>query len=158
MKPEEIVEKYCFYQLAEGDLILSKSFLKAIDENTEKKITNALIQCTILSYCRPFKECRGVYRKYRLSKKFIPNNLKQIHQEMIHYRDKVFAHTDVELRNPKLIRWEGKSGYVYPMQFKGLSPAIFEKNIPNIISSIESVQSAIAREIKEMKPFLDEIE
>lgn len=48
-------EEYVFYRFASGDMLQALSTLKDLPKYKKRTTRHALLQQTVLSYCRPFK-------------------------------------------------------------------------------------------------------
>lgn len=136
-----------FLRLCEKDLLLAMSSIRMIRRYQKMDVKFALIRDAIISYARPFSANRGrIIKKHELDGSFVPSNYKSLHDELIHFRDQVFAHTDIDAYDPKLVRWPAKAGYIYPMGFKGLSVEPFIDKLKNISILIRDVHHTIEAE------------
>ncbi len=104
-------EVYVFYNFATADLDEASGCLDAIKYYKRGLTIMVMIKNAIIAYSRPFTTCKGMYKSHRLSIKVVPKNFRDLHNKVLHYRDCVIAHTDLDVRNPKLGR--------YGIMFKG---------------------------------------
>jgi hypothetical protein len=108
----EFEEKYVFYRFATADLDEAYYCLHAIKRYRRSFTVMAMIKNAIIAYARTFKNCKGKYGKYHLNiEEVVPENHRDLHDKVLHHRDCIIAHTDIDIRNPKL----GK----YGIMFKG---------------------------------------
>jgi len=143
--PQE--EEYVFYRFASGDMVNALSCLKSIQRYKKYSTRHAFIFQAVLSYCRPFKSSNGKHGKYKLSKSFVQDDYMELHKELEKFRDKVFAHTDLNVRSPVLKRWKAGNIDMLPIQFKHLSPSIFNKRIAEINELVTKVMNRIDQHI-----------
>jgi hypothetical protein len=153
----KIKEQYCFYMLAETDMNQAPNSLKIIRRYKKKDVINALIRDVVVTYSRPFSNCKGIHiATHRLDKdKFVPQNLHALHEKITKYRHQIFAHTDLTARKPTLARFPIGSCYRPAMSFKGYSPRDFENDLPRIEEIIHKVQENISRKMRAIWKKLD---
>jgi hypothetical protein len=140
-------EKYVFYRFASGDMLQALSHLKQLSRYRKNSPRHAFLLQAVLSYCRPFKRCYGKHDNYKLPESFVPEKQIPLHKEISKWRDQVFAHTDLNIRRPRLKRWRTPTGNILPIQFKGFSPSILEKNIPQFRELIDTVRTKVDQHI-----------
>ncbi len=121
----KLEEEYVFYRNATGDLAEAYNTLNVIKQYKRQITISALIKTSIIAYSRPFKMCHGKYDRYNIKGSIVPDKFKSLHQKIIKYRDQIFAHHDILIREPKLHKWNLKKRTVYPIVFKGFSPKDF---------------------------------
>jgi len=109
-----------FWRMASGDMLQAQYSLKQIARYRRTDPRRAFFQQAVLSYCRPFKWCRGEYGKYRLDESLVPQEFQKLHGELTRFRDQAFAHSDLTIRTPTLGKWRTEEGYIFPISFRGL--------------------------------------
>jgi hypothetical protein len=147
-------EEYVFYRFASGDFLMAVESLKKISRYKEISARRALLLKVILAYCRPFKISRGKYSNYKLSQSFVPVEHKNLHDELIKYRDNVLAHTDLTVRRPKLHEWKTSSGQLFPIEFKSLDLKNLENSIPELKELIGKILNRIQKQLKTLEAWL----
>ena len=147
-------EEYVFYRFASGDFLIAVESLKEISLCKEINARRALLLKVILAYCRPFKTSRGKYSNYRLSQSFVPVEHKNLHDELLKYRDNVLAHTDLTVRRPELREWKTSSGQLLPIQFKSLGLENLEESIPELNELIDKILNRIQQQLKTLEVWL----
>ena len=136
-----------FLRLCEKDFLLAAAVLRMIRRHRRSDVKLALLRDGIVSYVRPFSENKGrIIRVLRLGESIVPVDRRPLHRDLVVYRNQVFAHTDVEAYSPQLGRWPSKSGFVYPMSFRGLSADRFVGRASEIVSLVEDVHHAVQLE------------
>ena len=99
-------EKYVFYNLAVADLNEASGCLNAIKQYKRGLTSTTMVKNAIIAYSRPFTKCRGIYNKmHRLPIEVVPENHRDLHNKVLHYRDCIIAHTDLDFKNPKLVKY-----------------------------------------------------
>ena len=144
-------EQYVFYRLVSADLDEAYRSLEAIRRYKRGPTIMALIKNAIVSYARPFKRCNGRYGRYSISPRFVPKNHLELHKLLMHHRDRIIAHTDIDVREPKLVRWDFGSTVAYPIQLKG-SGYYYEDYlalVDEMKELIQSVKNAVLEAKKE---------
>jgi hypothetical protein len=147
-------EEYVFYRFASGDFLIAVESLKEISRYKEISARRALLLKVILAYCRPFKTSRGKYSNYKLSQSFVPVEHKNLHDELIKYRDNVLAHTDLTVLRPKLYEWKKSSGQLFQIVFKSLDLKNLENSIPELKELIEKILNRIQEQLKTLETWL----
>lgn len=100
-------EKYVFYRLCAGDIQECVKSLEMLSDTVSDRMRVMLVKASIVSYARPFSgnepqdKSRG---KWRLDKKYVPNEFFDVHEQAIEYRNKLIAHSDIPHRSPELLR------------------------------------------------------
>jgi len=114
-------ENYVFYRLVSTDLDEAYRSLHDIRRYKRGSIVMVLIKNAVISYARPFMQCKGKYRNdYRLcEKRFVPPKYRKLHKKILNYRNQVFAHTDIGVREPGLGKLNLGTAMLYPIRLKG---------------------------------------
>jgi len=100
-------EKYVFYNFAIADLDEASGCLDAIKQYKRGLTSKTMVKYAIIAYSRPFSECRGIdnKKKHPLGIKVVPKNHRNLHNKLLGYRNRIIAHTDLDFRNPKLVKY-----------------------------------------------------
>ena len=104
-------EKYIFYNFAIIDLDDAFGCLDAIKQykhglTSTAMVSTAIVKYAIIAYLRPFTLCKGIDNKKKrpLSIEDVPEKHRNLHSKLLDYRDCIIAHTDLDFRNPKLVK------------------------------------------------------
>ncbi|QSH42410.1 hypothetical protein P0136_02910 [Lentisphaerota bacterium ZTH] len=141
---KEQIIKYNLYRMSFEQAIAT---LRVMKRYKKKDVRNLLFRSFVIAYAAPFstnKRLKFVAGNHHCSDKFIPKSLKDLHNEIIKLRNELFAHVDLEARNPKLILCEINGERFFPMQFA----AIFDYErldtlYPNLLDLSNKVLSNI---------------
>ena len=100
-------EKYVFYNFAIADLDEAFGCLDAIKQYKRGLTSTIMVKYAIIAYSRPFTRCKGIdgKRKKFLGDKVVPKNYRELHKKVLDYRKRIIAHTDLDFRNPKLVKF-----------------------------------------------------
>jgi hypothetical protein len=142
-KPLDLeTESFLFLKLFEHDLQDAVSTLGMIRRYSEENLINILIRDVVISYAKPFSSNYGKVKKIHKLRKdeIVPSDMIELHETLIKFRDKVFAHTDIETKNPRL----SKFGMTFMRtRYEELKPKVGE-----IEKLIEGAQANLSRKIK----------
>jgi hypothetical protein len=87
----------------------------------EKDLKDALFRDAVISYAKPF--LNNLYsdgtKGLSINKSHIPNELDNIHHEVLDLRNKLIAHTDMTLQKPKISESLGEVGCNFSMSVSG---------------------------------------
>jgi len=149
VKPENKREKYAFLRLYDMDLEMSLQTISVLQRYRRKDVRFPLLRDIIVSYCRPFIKSRGKGIKGDLhGVKFQNKDMESLHEELLTLRHQLFAHTDLNYKNPKIVNWS-KGGYKwFPMSFKGFDYDYLDDKVPEIKKLIKYVQIELRKRIK----------
>ncbi len=100
-------EKYIFYIFAIADMDEASGCLNAIKQHKRGLTSTTMVKNAIIAYSRPFTKCKGIdnIKKYPLGIKVVPKNHRDLHKKVLDYRNRIIAHTDLDFRNPKLVKY-----------------------------------------------------
>lgn len=119
----ETEERYVFWRFSTSDIDECVKTLELLDSTSCNKTRLALIKASIIAYGRPFSANESVYKirknknePWRLDASLIPNELKETHELILTYRNKIVAHSDIPHRDPKL----GKFGKHFVISSTGI--------------------------------------
>jgi hypothetical protein len=149
---QKLEEEYAFYSFAKDDLIEAFSSLKAITKYKRNIAVSALVKVAVISYSRPFKNCRGKYKAcYKLQNDIIPDQYKSLHQKIITYRDQIFAHTDIDVRRPDIKKFKIENKTSIAITYRGFSSKDFLHEIEKMKKLIECIVSSLQQHVDEIK-------
>ena len=139
-----IEERYCFYRLAQLDFGQARAALRLARENRGTGMDSFLIRDAIVSYARPFNKCRGKLNTYHLGSKDVPAVHAALHKTLLSLRNQAFAHTDLKLYKPTLIRWSRGEKLLSPvLGFEVVSGRSLASEIPSIAALFEAASSRV---------------
>lgn len=98
------LENYCFMRHCSNDLLKARQRLDLVAKQPDREVKGALLESAIVVYARPFSGNRGKHKKkYRLTRSYVPKDLRALHKELIDLRNEYFAHTDVGRQDSKVM-------------------------------------------------------
>lgn len=97
-------ERYVLYYLTLIDLERVLRSLRNIQATADEYLKEALFRDAVVSYAKPFSDNRGVHtrRGLKVPESVVPKELKAVHKELIHIRNQLFAHMDLDRQVPKI--------------------------------------------------------
>ena len=129
--------------------------LKAIEQVCSKcaaqaSVVPALIRDAVVQYGSIYKFSNvGKGQKHKLDSSIVPEQFKELHGQLITYRDQLFAHMDIDFRNP--VKMESEQGVSWHIDNK--SPKDFTEKIPDMknlmIHIMKKLGSDVVKEHKE---------
>lgn len=146
------IEKYYFYRLYSIDLDSTKYSLRVLKRYRRKDVRHCLLRDIVVSYACPFSDNKGQdIPKHKLTKKVVPRNLRQLHDDLIKLRNQLFAHTDYTYRRPKVANWSTASQKWFPMAFRGYDYAKLDSRVSEIESLVKVVEENLQAEIDKIE-------
>ena len=146
------IEKYYFYRLYSIDLDSTKHSLCVLKRYRRKDVRHCLLRDIVVSYARPFSGNKGQdIPKHKLTKKVVPRNLRQLHDDLIKLRNQLFAHTDYTYRRPKVANWSTASQKWFPMSFRSYDYAKLDSRVSEIESLVKVVEENLQAEIDKIE-------
>ncbi len=134
----DLDEEYTHYQ--ESITSLNRAWRTACElesTNPGNAIWSAAYRMVIVEYCKPFKKSnlkKGV--RHNLKTPDLSPNLEALHKELINLRDKVMAHSDIDVLDANVV-YDKSAQYPVPMIAKNSLNAL--PDISNIRGLIEHV-------------------
>jgi hypothetical protein len=146
-------EFYIFLRLAEGELSEAIKTLDHIAMFENEFVKLCLLKQAAIDYCKPFTEGRGFFKKHSLAaRNNVPTRMLGLHRKLCDLRDKVFAHTDIKARNPKLHAWtKGRAKPIFPIVFKTHDYPLLLRRVDEIRTLFRAVLDAIQAEQVELE-------
>jgi len=100
MTPQQF-EQYCFYRLYSIDLDTVRHSLRMLKRYRRQDVRHSILRDIVVGYARPFSGNKGkLFKKYHLSMKSVPSDLRSLHSEMLDVRMRTLAHTDYSFVTP----------------------------------------------------------
>ena len=142
-------EKYCFLRLYSVDLDTALHTLKVMRRYRREDVLFPLLRDVVVTYVRPFSSNKGqVYGNDELSsKKHVPKELRELHDELVRARKEQFAHTDLKYYRPKISNFSGAKRLWFPMAFRSYDYRALLQQLPKIELLIRSVETSVNTEI-----------
>ncbi|MDO7086646.1 hypothetical protein WNY51_07550 [Pseudocolwellia sp. AS88] len=107
---------------------------------------SAYVTSLVVSYCRPFTECRGWPKFPKKMLRVLTQEQKIFHQRLLDLRNDVYAHSDVSARKIKPIIFKNK-----PTATEVLPPMRFDKNdLVSIRELIGTINVEIQKELESL--------
>lgn len=146
-------EQYIIFRCAHGDLAYAQKCLVKASLTDDKFISHCLVIMSVLAYCRPFTDCRMPIgpKRILLKKSDVPRGHRILHEKMMIARNKLIAHADLEMREPKLHAWTHVKPFMFPIQFKTLDLHEWLGKDAPIADLINSLMEIIAIRIKHIE-------
>jgi hypothetical protein len=148
-------EDYLFLRLYSIDLDTARHTLGLIEASSEQSAQFCLLRDLIVTYCRPFSGNRGkLKKKHRLEALLpavVPPEYDELHKTLTRYRDKLFAHTDMDAYAPRATKWAQEVGASFPMSFWGLDYTLLLARLPDIRALLSAVETAINTEVERLE-------
>ena len=151
-------EELCCLRFASMDIDKAARYVGIVKAQADNRTMFPILEAAIVSYAKPFLNCKIKPSKERalLKTKDVPLQYKNLHKGLIDYRNKFVAHADIDVRNPKLSKWN-KAGEMpcFPMSFKGYQIEDWSKKIHEIEILLLLLQKNVLEQIKKCEKELD---
>jgi hypothetical protein len=148
----KVFEQYKFYRLYDHDFDAAIHTLKIQKRYRRPDVRNALLRDIIVTYTRPFSISKGdKIHRHILPAKFVPSQLRKLHNELLDLRNQLFAHTDLIYKNPRVANWSAGQRKWFPMSFRGFDYGSLNKRVANILNLICTVQRELQKKIKKIE-------
>lgn len=153
-------EWFVFLNFAVADVGLARRILASAEEGYPPFVEHCLLREAVVVYARPFKASNGRFKaRLKLSDQVVPDECKDLHAQMIAYRDMAFAHTDLRARDPQLHCW---TGFDPPKLFIRVAPVdreplnlkktklrkLIDGVFENVSAELESVRCLLHAEVQ----------
>ncbi|MGB3544052.1 hypothetical protein [Rubrivirga sp.] len=140
--PEE--ERYVHLQFCSDDLNSAWWLLGEIKRQGDNPLVGAAFQYAVIAYARPFKTSYGALEprtKLRLDPSHVPERYRGLHDRLLTTRDRIIAHRDVGVWNPKLSVFEAHSGRNQAALVYNVIHGTEE--LPNVDAIIEAIEATL---------------
>lgn len=114
----------------------------------EKDLKDALFRDAVVSYAKPFLNNRysDGTKGLCISKNHVPNELKNIHDEILVLRDKLIAHTDMTLQKPRVDKHQDEMGDNYSLTISGYENILKDHLIDPFYELSKAVHKSLLNE------------
>ena len=145
------IDAYGFLRLYSIDLEMARQSCDLLTTIAELQAQHAILRDAVISYCRPFSGNRAKDGStHHLSLRFVPRDLRELHDELFDLRMQAFAHTDVEFRRPQIGRWPRAAGGAnYVMGFRNPSYDDLLRRLPELRELVCQVENAVNTKVRE---------
>jgi hypothetical protein len=151
MKPQQF-EQYCFYRLYSIDLNTVRHSLRMHKRYRRPEVRTLILRDIMVGYSRPFSYNKGkLVKEHRLKVNYVPSQLRSLHNDIIDARNRIFAHTDYDYRDPHVSKWPSTKGSIYPMSFRSDHIERFDKRVTQIEALVKAVESNVNATIAKME-------
>ena len=151
--PDSELAAYGFLRLYSIDLEMARQSCDLLETIRELQARQPILRDAVISYCRPFSGNRAKDGStHHLSLRFVPTELRGLHEELFDLRMQAFAHTDVEFRNPQIARWPRTAGGAnYLVGFRNPSYDDLLRRIPEIRDLVCQVENSINTKVRKLE-------
>lgn len=161
LQVDDLLEKLTCLRFAHMDMQSAIRSIQTAKGQADKKVIYPILQSAIVSYAKPFTKCQITknIRKPLLDQgEFILPANKELHKELMEYRNSFVAHTDITTRSPKFSHWNKKGEQpFFPMSFKNCQIEYWCNNIDKIESLINTIKEQILEQTQTHEKRLDAI-
>lgn len=142
-------EWFVFLKFAQTNLGLSLRSLNHARAKYPPFVQYSLLRDAVLSYSRSFRRANAKFHPQgiKLDRSFVSSEHIEFHTKILNYRDKVFAHTDLDALAPQLIRITAESSTSFVYRFSPFDREPLHFQITGFEHLINSVSSRIEREL-----------
>lgn len=143
-------EQYLFLRLYAIDLNTALGTIKVLRRYEANEVKYPLLRDITVTYARPFSMNKGdkITKHVLSAKKYVPKNMKSLHEELLSVRMQQFAHTDLNYYGPTLAKFTGKPRSTFPMALRGHDYAKLLRTLPEIEKLIKAVEYNIHAELR----------
>jgi hypothetical protein len=108
-------------ELALTDMHRVQTSIDYIRSTEEKYLKGALFRDAVVSYAKSFlnNQYSDGTEGLCISKNHVPGELKNVHDEVLLLRNKLIAHTDMTLQNPRVDKYQDEIGDNYSLTVSG---------------------------------------
>ena len=149
MGETEKAERYKFYRLCNHDFESSMNIAKMLlgSYTFNNIIRAALLRDIIISYVRPFADCKGQRKpSWQLKvSEMVPKPDRHFHKTLVDLRNQLFAHTDLAAKDPHI----AAVGRAIWMSFKSYDYTSL--NVQKIYQLVDAVNHRLLDKIKELE-------
>jgi hypothetical protein len=76
--------------------------MQRIRDQSGNELSGPAFRFALIEYCKPYKQSRGVTKRFKLDTKFIPSEFLSLHKRIVESRDQVHAHSDLSVLDARL--------------------------------------------------------
>ncbi len=87
-----------------GDLDDARNVLRAVRDSDDGLVREAAFKYAVIAYCRAYTTSQGKEgaRRRKLEESYIPDVFRELHQELLRCRNKLYAHSDRDILDAKV--------------------------------------------------------
>lgn len=123
----------------------ARRVLRALSESDDGILRGAAFKYAVVAYCRAYTPSHGNKgsRRMKLDQRYIPERFRDLHDELVRCRDKMYAHTDRDILHAKLSPHE-ICGRKVPMRVRNvLDPLELVSRKEEMVKLIELTMDSI---------------
>jgi hypothetical protein len=150
---DHIEERYVFYRLSLVDMDSALRSLSYLPSAADSHIKRILIRDAAVSYMRPFSDNKGIYQESGLvvPESLVPGALREAHRNVKKYRDKLFAHMDLDYQNPHLESFVIDGQKHFPFTVRGYEGYELGDLAESLERLADTVKKILHKEIKDIE-------
>jgi hypothetical protein len=150
-------EQYHFLKLYSVDFDSAKHILQVLKRYRRKDVRYCILRDLIVTYCRPFSGNKGdKIANHKLTIQVVPRELRPLHNELLDFRNQLFAHTDYTYRQPKVVNWSTDTYKWFPMAFRGFDYGKLDNRVSEISNLIQSVEMNLQARINKIEESIEQ--
>ena len=150
LSPRDV--NYRFLRLYSIDFDMARAALRLLSEEPSQAVQFALFRDFVVTYARPFSGNRGPSGSNdSLSPKHVPVAFREVHQALMDLRDRLFAHTDFEARDPMVAKFETPGGAHFPMSFSNPDSRGWLTRLSELGELVEGVDGSLSALIRRIE-------
>lgn len=152
-------EKYVFLRLASNSVDEALRILDEDSDSLPQWTRYAALRYSVICYLRPFTAGNTRFeftqhngsqkRKIALRRDTVPAEFRDLHAELLTYRDQAYAHTDIAERAPQLRYWPSSTFAEFPISFKPVECAPLHIHKDAIRALFQSVRTVIGDQMQQ---------
>jgi hypothetical protein len=151
-------EKYAHFWYCIDDLNKARRLLRDIKADRENPFCGPVFEFALIVYSKPYKQSygttNGTTRKHKLDERYVPVKYRDLHNRILTNRDQIHAHTDLNLREPKVHIENTSYGKTALLLLNVINVTTELKNIDSIIELIEQSLDGMYEEEKKLEAAL----
>ena len=148
MTPQQF-EEYCFYRLYSIDLDTVRHSLRMLKRYRRQDVRHSILRDIVVGYARPFSGNKGkLFKKYHLSMKSVPSDLRSLHSEMPDVRMRTLAHTDYSFVTPGSQDGQRARGRFSHCRSACMTLENLDKRLTEIERLVKAVESSVNAKVR----------
>lgn len=142
-------EWFIFLKFAQDNLGLSLRALNHAREDYPPFVQYCLLRDAVISYSRPFRRANAKFHPQgiKLPQSYAPPEYFEFHTKILGYRDKAFAHTDLDVIAPQLIRISAETSTTFAYRFSPFDREPLHFRMSEFECLIDSVSARLGHEL-----------
>lgn len=148
---DNLEERYIHFANCIDSLNQAWRILKKIKDEKENPLRGFAFQFALIEYSKPYKASYGIKIKHhKLSETFVSEEHLELHKRIIHARDKILAHLDLDIIDAKIYVQSTEHGRNILRSQNIIDGTAEMENIDSIIFLIEGTLGAIYKEVQKL--------